>query len=344
MNETCNIVVKTPVGKTDEFQVKSIVQQGSVTGGMLCTASTAEITKQELGRGTQIGKSNIKALTFVDDIIGSNTTVPCTYKSHEMVVWFSLLKRLGLNIPKCMIMGINMKSSDDIPRLKIDGKPLSEVNKAVYLGDVYNSRGNNWDLVESRVNKGQCCLVKSMSLCADTTLGVHSIQTLLLLYRSLFEQVVLNNSQSWTNIIEKQMEALQTIQLRYIKRIFYSPSSTPNALSYLETGILPIEDMVNIKRLTFLHHILSQDENDPVKISYCEQMKFEFERNWGNEVKEIRDKYQLSYSDREIASMNKPKWSNIVKAKVKSFSLKSLKKEAAKLKHVNVDIDTYTQS
>ena len=41
--------------------------------------------------------------------------------------------------------------------------------------------------------------------------------------------------------------------------------------------------------------------------------------------------------------MNKPKWKNIVKTKVKSFSLNSLKKEAAKLKHVNVDIDTYSE-
>ena len=38
LNETCNIVVKTPAGITDEFEMPSIVQQGSVSGGALCYA------------------------------------------------------------------------------------------------------------------------------------------------------------------------------------------------------------------------------------------------------------------------------------------------------------------
>ena len=53
---------------TNEFEIKSIVQQGSVSGGALCTASTGEVTQEELGSRCQIGLANIKALTFVDDI------------------------------------------------------------------------------------------------------------------------------------------------------------------------------------------------------------------------------------------------------------------------------------
>ena len=40
LNSECNITVKTPVGTTDEFRVDNIVQQGSVSGGILCSAST----------------------------------------------------------------------------------------------------------------------------------------------------------------------------------------------------------------------------------------------------------------------------------------------------------------
>ena len=55
LNKVCNIVVKTPVGMTGQAQVTSIVQQGSVSGGVLCSASTAEIIKEDLGRGCQVG-------------------------------------------------------------------------------------------------------------------------------------------------------------------------------------------------------------------------------------------------------------------------------------------------
>ncbi len=336
INDTCNIIVKTPVGKTSEFQVRSIVQQGSVTGGVLCAASTGEITGENLGSGTQIGQCNIKALVFVDDIAGANNGVPSTYQSHNKVIWFSSKKRLTLNGPKCMIMPINLRSGDIIPRLKIDGKPLQIANKAQYLGDIFNRRGNNWDLIQSRVNKGQSCLVSSMSLCSDITLGVHSIETLLLLYRCVFIAVVLYNAQAWSNIVDKQMKALRTIQLKFIKRIFHVPASTPNAVTYLDTGNLPIDSTINIKQLNFLHHILGLDGDDPVKCAYQGQIKFEFESNWGKEIREIREKYKLTHSDNEIAMLSKLKWKEIVLTNVSDYWFEVIHKEFLKLKHVNI--------
>ena len=63
-------------------QLTSIVQQGSVSGGVLCSASTAEVTKEDLGRGCQIGLANIKAVTFVDDITTINTELEDTYLTY----------------------------------------------------------------------------------------------------------------------------------------------------------------------------------------------------------------------------------------------------------------------
>ena len=54
MNQTSNIIVKTPVGLiTDEFVAENTVQQGSVLGGLLCTASTAEINNDIKTGGVQ---------------------------------------------------------------------------------------------------------------------------------------------------------------------------------------------------------------------------------------------------------------------------------------------------
>ena len=179
-------------------------------------------------------------------------------------------------------------------------------------------------------------------MCSDVSLGTYAIQTLLLLYGSLFLQVVLNNAGSWSNIIEKQMDALRTIQLKYVKRMFHSPASTPNTLAFLETGILPIEKIIHIRQLSFLHHILRQEDTDPVKITYQEQIKFHFEKNWGNEVLKIRKLYSIHNTDSDIVSMSKDQWKNLVKKKITYFTLNELVKKLDEMKHTE-HIEPYTE-
>ena len=318
---------------TDEATVSSIVQQGSVSGGVLCSASTAEVTKEDLGRGCQIGLANMKAVTFVDDITSVNTEVSDTYVSHNSISWFSKKKRIPLNVPKCMTMGINLKSSDILPRLKIDGEAIKCVKNAVCLGDQFNNNGTNKHLIEDRVKKGKACIISAMSLCNEVTLGVYTVETLLLLYKSLFLQVVLYNSQAWCNLTKQELVALRTVQMKFLKRIFHAPSSTANSITMLETGSLPIEIEINKRQLNFLHHVLSQENNDPVKMVYTEELKFNTEKNWANEVTSLRQKYEISESDDELVLYTKERWKKIVENKVKAYALNELNKEMCALKN-----------
>ena len=89
LNKESNIIVKTPAGKTEEFTVTNIVQQGSVCGGVLCSASTAEVVTDINTGGTQIGTATLKALVYVDDIATININVDDVYSSHEKVKPFS---------------------------------------------------------------------------------------------------------------------------------------------------------------------------------------------------------------------------------------------------------------
>ena len=335
LNEMCNFTVKTPVGTTKEANITSIVQQGSVSGGALCSASTGEITGEDLGGGCQIGLSNIKCLTFVDDIAGTNNTIQDTYKSHSSVVWFSTKKRLTLNISKCMVMGINRSCTDVMPRLEINEKLVQCVEVATYLGDPFNEKGSNTDLIDDRIKKGRTCIITATSLCDDVTMGIYAVQTLLLLYRSLFLSVVLYNSQAWSKLVNKEMEKLEAVQLKFIKGIFHCPPSTPNAITFLETGTLPVLQEIHYRQLSFLHHILTRG-NDPVKSVYKEQLRFTHERNWANDVEQLRAKYWLNYSDTEISRFTKQRWKSIVKDNITVYTLNHLNNELTQLKHCNV--------
>ena len=56
---------------------------------------------------------------------------------------------------------------------------MKEVAK--YLGDEFNNKGTNPHLDEERVKEGKSCIVSTMSLCRGITMGIHAIETLMLL-------------------------------------------------------------------------------------------------------------------------------------------------------------------
>ena len=98
-------------------------------------------------------------------------------------------------------------------------------------------------------------------------MGTYTIDPLLLLYQSVFLQVVLNNAQAWSNLTEGNIRDLQVIQLKYLKRMLQAPSSTSNCLTFIETGTIPIENEIHARQLNFLHHILTLQDDDPVKVT-----------------------------------------------------------------------------
>ena len=136
------------------------------------------------------------------------------------------------------------------------------------------------------------------------------------------------------------MNSLKVKQMKYLKRVFHAPSSTPNAVTLLETGSLPIEQEIHVRQLNFLHHILTLKKDDPVKLAYSEQLKYTQEQNWGNEVKDLRKHYNIPEDDSEIEKFSKEKWKKHIKKYVKQHALEDLNAELSKLKHAS-QITTY---
>ena len=237
-------------------------------------------------------------------------------------------------------MCVDSRATNSMPQLKIDGVKFGVSEVVTYLGDIFNRKGNNYDLIQDRVKKGKCCIVNSLSLCSDISMGLFAIETLLLLYKGLFLQIVLYNAQAWTNLNNMDRTNLQTVQLKFLKRIFHSPSSTSNCRTFLETGVIPIIHEVHIKQLTFLYHILSLSEDDPVKINYLEQKKYPA-YNWANEVAALLKKYDLNETEEEeIVEHSKESWKQLVKSKVRKHAFEVLTSEAAEQKNP-IDASSY---
>ncbi len=75
MNREARITINTPVGITEEFEVRNIVKQGTVYAVDICAAVMDHINKTGYGIKTMYGPDlEIGALAFVDDIVSAGTS------------------------------------------------------------------------------------------------------------------------------------------------------------------------------------------------------------------------------------------------------------------------------
>jgi hypothetical protein len=160
------------------------------------------------------------------------------------------------------------------------------------------------------------------------------ISSLLLMYQSVFLQILLYASQVWTNLNREDLQRLKVTQLQFLKRIMKVPTSTSNTLVLLELGILPVESEIHYRKLVFLHHILTReadDPDDPVFRMYVEQQNYNMEKNWTNECYNLRRVYDISESDDDIKIMTKETWKGKVKKIVIQRAMINLNKDVKTL-------------
>ena len=72
-------------------------------------------------------------------------------------------------------------------------------------------------------------------------------------------------------------------------------------------------------------------------------MKFEEEKNWGNEIATLRTTYHLMETDDEICTYTKEKWKKLVKSHVRKHALECLNAQMSAQKHRRM-IKPYDQS
>ena len=104
--------------------------------------------------------------------------------------------------------------------------------------------------------------------------------------------------------------------------------STPNVYIFLEYGILPLGHEIEKRRMTYLHHVLTVRENDPVRLVYDQGLKLPYEANWANDITVLRSTYGITQTDAEVARLTYQQWKGIVQEKVERKVFEELREKA----------------
>lgn len=134
-----------------------------------------------------------------------------------------------------------------------------------------------------------------------------------------------SNSQAWSRINRSEMEELERLQLKCVKKILTLPQSTTNSFVFLEFGALPLKYITEKDKLPFFHHISRLKNNDPVKMMLEKMTKCPAEINWWNQINTLLTKYQITWEEAEDTP--KERFRIYVRKKIEKAAIEDLGKE-----------------
>ena len=225
---------------------------------------------------------------------------------------------------------------------------MKVTNSEKYLGDIINNTGSLQETIEKQKSKGQGIITEIMSILNEIPLGKYRIVVALKLREVMLLNGILYNSEAWHGITKKQTKILESIDEDLLRRILKLHSKTPKEFLYLETGSTPIKWVLKQRRINYLKHILSLEENEIVKKVYTAQKQNPTSGDFVQLVE--KDLMDLRITQAHLELHGKSDFKKLLKNIVTKEAFKELlelKEKHTKVKHIEYDtlkIQNYLQS
>ena len=335
MNTKASVTLKTPMGDTYPLILSNVVKQGTVLGPVLNNCSLDRFSKESFGYN--FGSVGIKPLEFVDDIANPSSSRQTAVLSNKLLENIQHEKRVNFSAEKCEMLKINSICNDG---LLLNAEVIKSVRKVKYLGDVFSDKGDNSELCKDRHDKIRGTDTELFALSKGIKFGTKQIESLLLLYKTVFLPRLIYNCEAWSGLTTKNLKTLKSSQLHYLRKILEVSKGVPSAALYLELGVLPISFEIELKQLLYLKRILDREYDDPVRMVYHEMLKYKEEINWANDVIGLRKKYNLPLSDENIKNMQMNDWISFVKSVIYKEAFMELQIECSynkKTSHISYE-------
>ena len=141
MNKETDIIIRTPVGNTNNIQIKEVVKQGTIVGPIMCCAETSTVNRIGEEVKYSYGEINIEMPVFMDDIATAGKAeyikkgiTNCARMEREKKISF------GLKKTKYMIVKTGREEEEEINETVKAGR-IQRTDKCKYLGVTISTDG-----------------------------------------------------------------------------------------------------------------------------------------------------------------------------------------------------------
>ena len=280
------------------------------------------------------GIVGIPTLAMVDDLAKISECGVDSVKDNSFINARIEQDKQLFNCTKCHQMHVG-KSSKFCPLLRAHLMEIDIVTEEKYVGDIVSNDGKHTKNVQARRSKGIGMCNEIITILDNLYLGQYHFQIALLLRQAMLLSVLLFNADTWLRLSKDDLRKLESIDLMFLRKLFGVPISTPKPSLYLESGCMPLRYVIKGKRIMFLHHILTRNEDALISRVFWAQVTNTAKGDWCQVVREDLDMLGLSMlSFEEIATMTKDSLKKLVHEGMTIAAFDELGKEKNDLKKI----------
>ena len=161
---------------------------------------------------------------------------------------------------------------------------------------------------------------------------------------------LLTNAEAWYNVIQADIDALESVDEGLLRKILEAPMSTPIEMLYLELGVVPIRFIIKERRLNFLWYLLNEDKESLVNMFLTKQLESPVSGDWGQTCLKNLEELNIQMTIKEIEKMPEQSFRKLVRKQIVEKALEYLNKQKGKhskvlhLNHPRLETQSYLEA
>ena len=127
----------------------------------------------------------------------------------------------------------------------------------------------------------------------NTQVGKEEVRVKLKLFETCLMPALLYGMEAWKKLSKAEIQNIEKIQGKALKRIFSLPITTPYIGLVIETGVSPVEQTINYSSLMLYHNIINSSKDRLVKQIIQEQRAQNHSNTFYDKVRTIAEELNL---------------------------------------------------
>lgn len=256
-----NIRAKINKEFTTDFPIDEGVLQGETLSPVLFSLFMYDIEdffRSRYVKGVKIDENeDVLLLCYADDIVIFATSEWDVQEKLNILADYCSENKLTVNTSKTKILPFH-RSNNTIKfrRFKYIRDDIEVVNKYTYLGVEFSSNGKFLDATNYNISKGKIAAANIKSVLAKSKSD--SWVTKKALLESTVKATLLYASEVWSL---RYLTKIETVQLQFIKSLFFWPKNTPNFVVRFETAVDSLEATVIQRALRLLLKLNNMEDH-----------------------------------------------------------------------------------
>ena len=186
-----------------------------------------------------------------------------------------------------------------------------ETDNNKYLGMFIDTEGNLKHHIQEMWQKSKKIFLEINVIRANSEVGTEKIRVKLKLSELCLMPGTLHGLAVWGRILTRQIEEIERMQSKALKKLLQVPISTSTAGVLMETGIWPPKEYLQYSTMMLYHSIINSEEERIAKNIVKEQRKYNLQQTFYSRVNSISKETGVDIKGAE--KLRKSAWKKLIK-------------------------------